>query len=725
MLYFEIQQEIAMKKNRYFLMKTFFRTIFIITLIIQTSACVNESDVQSFDPKQGGAGTPSTAGACGVTSNTCLAGVFNDAPDTATENLWTCRGQDGGIDASCKLPKPMNGACGTTKNTCVTGVLRDTPDTDTNYLWSCQGTGGGTNASCTAAQPPLASNCVQVFYDRTGENGNLARSYALMVLNLMGHFPEHQQIIGPIELYKKGDLNRCAASFYIGMTMDNPLPADFLTDYKNTTQQVVWMGYNFWQLGPEFEKTFGYKTYELNNLDSDHKTPAPDSKPSFFRDVLYKGEVFAKYNVWLKGPPKVLDGAFEMTKLTNKSSSAATVLAEVRHSFTGELIPWALQNANKFYISEVPLSYFHEADRYFVFADLMFDFLKEQPKHNAKHAFIRLEDIGPMEDLGNLQEAMDILTRNGVPAHMNLYPIFNDPLYAVPGHAGKPMTRMEDAPQFSAAIQKHIAAGTTVIWHGVTHQYSNIKNPYTGASGDDYEFWNSVTNSPLAEDSVSYVLNKMDDGFKSLKSQNIEPTLWVIPHYEASALDNVMFGQMFPWMISRGVYIDNKIEGLQPQDPNKSIFFSIANTEETNKNRRDFFASLKVTTNPSIRFGQIFPYELYGDLYAQHVIPENLGNVEPSLTIQVQFVRTVDTILEDAKRNLVLRDVWASVFYHPFLLDPKYNKANGDKTKPKDLERLVSGIKAMGYNFINLNTWVSTHKDPVGKPRIELEETRK
>ena len=33
-------------------------------------------------------------------------------------------------------------------------------------------------------------------------------------------------------------------------------------------------------------------------------------------------------------------------------------------------------NKNKFFITEVPISFAHEADRYFVFADMLFDFSK-------------------------------------------------------------------------------------------------------------------------------------------------------------------------------------------------------------------------------------------------------------------------------------------------------------------------------------------------------------
>jgi hypothetical protein len=35
-----------------------------------------------------------------------------------------------------------------------------------------------------------------------------------------------------------------------------------------------------------------------------------------------------------------------------------------------------------------------------------------------------------------------------------------------------------------------------MVMHGFTHQYGKMKNPHTGVSGDDYEFWNIVDNTP-------------------------------------------------------------------------------------------------------------------------------------------------------------------------------------------------------------------------------------
>ena len=49
------------------------------------------------------------------------------------------------------------------------------------------------------------------------------------------------------------------------------------------------------------------------------------------------------------------------------------------------------------------------------------------------------------------------------------------------------------------------------------------------------------------------------------------------------------------------------------------------------------------------------------------------------------------------------------------------NKENADATKPKDLERLVIGIKALGYKFINLDDYVSANKTAKGNSKIEIE----
>lgn len=589
----------------------------------------------------------------------------------------------------------------------------------------------------------LNGQCVQVFYDSSPDpTYKFGRTHGLMLLNLLGHFPEYQRIIGPIEMYKKGNLDRCHASFYIGAVYNNTLPADFLADYKTTTRQIVWMGYNFWQLGAEFEATFGYKDYIFTTLDYTNRTS--DAKPSFFRDILYKGEVFPKFSTWSSTPPPVtsvppenpgptppppaqtLIAAFEVTKLSNKTAQKSETLAETKHSFTNEIIPWAIKADNKFYIAETPFSFIHEADRYFVFADLIFDFLKVGPKHNSKNALLRLEDIHAFVELNYLDEAVQILKSNSVTPHFSIIPIFKDPFFSVEREDKRIEIRMEEVPEFVSLIQRYKTEGGVFIWHGVTHQYNEVKNPFTASSGDDYEFWDFTKNSPVAEDGVTFVLNKLNNGFESFKKMSIAPKIWLAPHYHASALDDVIFGETFKWVVGRSVYSDAKISGLKTSIQRSSIYFDLNDTVTAQKNREDYFKSLKVIVVPEFRqFGQLFPYEIYGNIYGQNVIPENLGNIQPYLSNQVVNTRIVDKVLEDAKRNLVLRDVWASVFYHPFLLDPLLNTENVDPLKPKDLDRLVKGLKNLGYKFINLDDFAHNNFVQKASPKIELENLKK
>lgn len=91
--------------------------------------------------------------------------------------------------------------------------------------------------------------------------------------------------------------------------------------------------------------------------------------------------------------------------------------------------------------------------------------------------------------------------------------------------------------------------------HGYTHQYSNMRNKYTGVSGDDYEFWNIVTNAPVAEDSTAWALGRLNAGKTELTSNGYTPVAWEnAPHYHASALASKAMPQVFPTTYQRVVY---------------------------------------------------------------------------------------------------------------------------------------------------------------------------
>lgn len=526
--------------------------------------------------------------------------------------------------------------------------------------------------------------CIQVFYDTTADpTYTTGRAYALMLLNLLGHFPEYQQVTGPIRLYKKGDLERCHASFYIGSYYNNVLPSAFISDYLSTTKTVVWLGYSIWQLGLEFEKTFGYSSsVSFTTLDTVNKST--DGKPSFFRDILYKGETFSKYGQYSDATNTKFVATPELVKFQSKLSDVATVLVTAKHSFTNEVIPWALKAGNKYYVAEAPFSYVHERDRYLVFSDLLFDFLEEQPKHAKKYALIRLEDVNPMSDQSLIDKAVGIMKKYLVTPHIAITPIYESATQTV---------RMENSPLFLNLMQRYQSEGSIFLWHG-------NKYPYVTATSNA---------------SVTDFLGKLEDGFSSLKSAAIAPKFWVTPNYTASTVDNIILGKSFNWNIGRAQYSDFRMKNLTA--PVLNLTFDLTDPMRT-QNRKDYFANIAVTevAKPA-SFSQFFPYEIYGNQYGQKVIPENLGNVTPTL-------RKVADILADAKRNLVLRDVWASVFYHPYLLSGTLNPDNINPALPTDLENMVKGLQGMGYEFVNLNDYSTTNTTATLRARVELEDSR-
>ncbi len=73
-------------------------------------------------------------------------------------------------------------------------------------------------------------------------------------------------------------------------------------------------------------------------------------------------------------------------------------------------------------------------------------------------------------------------------------------------------------------------------------------------------------------------------------------------------------------------------------------------------------------------------------MYGTYVIPENIGNIEPE-PFNNHPARLPADLIDSARRNLVVRDGFASFFYHPYL-GTSY------------LRDTVSGIKKLGYTFV-------------------------
>src|SRR5262249_31734564 len=133
---------------------------------------------------------------------------------------------------------------------------------------------------------------------------------------------------------------------------------------------------------------------------------------------------------------------------------------------------------------------------------------------------------------------------------------------------------------------------------------------------------------------------------------------WVTPHYAASATDFALFGKLFERSVQRVCY------SFSGPDPRDFIFVS-----------------------------QFFPYTIYKDHYGQFVWPEDLGFV-PMPGSNWGYAAPGD-IGASADLASVIRDSWASFYWHPQLVN--------SPGEIEHLERIIDHIRAAGFEFVSLS----------------------
>jgi uncharacterized protein YdaL len=479
-----------------------------------------------------------------------------------------------------------------------------------------------------------------ILYDTTGPWGWLGEQYAMQTANLVSHFGSWQA--HPVATYTAGEMAAYQAVVYVGSTYDEPVPTAFLTDVLAGSRPVVWMYDNIWQLtaqSPTFTTTYGW-----NWAQFDFSTVG---------QVVYKNTTLTRY---------AANGAGIMSYAT-VDTTKATVLAEAVRA-DGTRFPWALRSNNLTYVGEIPYAYTDMTDRYLAMSDIFFDVLA--PGTPTRHrALVRIEDVGPDADPAELRNVADYLRSVNVPFSVAVYPRYRDPNGVY--NNGTPVdVTLADKPDVVSALQYMVSRGGTLLMHGYTHQYSNIANPYSGVSGDDFEFFRAhisaddyvIYDGPVAEDSQAWATGRMTSSAAAFNAVGFPaPTVFEFPHYAGSAADYNAVHALFPKRYDRGLYFRNQLAG-GPIDYTK-------------------FG------------GQFFPYAVT-DVYGTYIIPENIGNVEPE-PLNHNPARFPDDLINAASKNLVVRDGFASFFYHPYLGRPY-------------LRETVRGLLRLGYTFVPAGT---------------------
>ncbi|WP_445548199.1 DUF2334 domain-containing protein, partial [Frankia sp. CiP1_Cm_nod1] len=500
--------------------------------------------------------------------------------------------------------------------------------------------GGATVLSGGATVLSGGATGTLVLYDTTGPWGWLGEQYAIQTANLVSRFGTWTA--HPVSSYTAGEQNSYAAVIYIGSTYDEQVPTAFLTDVLAKTRPVIWIYDNIWQLtaqDPNFTTNYGWNWSAFDT--------------SSVGKVSYKGTDLTRYAANGSG----------ILNYSTVNPAVATVVAEAVRA-DGSRFPWAVRSNNLTYIGEIPYSYADATDRYLVLADLLFDLLAPQTTQRHR-ALVRIEDVGPDADPDELRDIADYLHNENIPFSIAVYPRYVDANGTYNNGVPQDYT-LASRPDVVSALQYAVQRGGSLIVHGWTHQYSNVANPYSGASADDFEFFrahidaqnNVIYDGPVPGDSQSWAAGRLNNAKAGFTAAGFTaPNVFEFPHYAGSAADYKAAAQKFPRRYDRGLYFRNQLAGG-----------AIDSTKYA---------------------GQFFPYPVT-DVYGSFVIPENIGNIEPE-PFNNHPARLPADLIGAAQKNLVIRDGFASFFYHPYL-GLGY------------LEDVVEGVRGLGYTFVSANS---------------------
>jgi uncharacterized protein YdaL len=501
----------------------------------------------------------------------------------------------------------------------------------------------------------------------------LGFAYAIMLRNLIGHFNSTVDLV-PIQNYTAGELESYQTTFYLGSYYNNPIPAAFLNDVSATQKTIVWFKYNIWQFAwnaaYNFNTHYGFSFSGLQGLNATPTSTNP--APGFFDTVLYKGMSMVKYYAYDATSGTVnADPDVGVTQIINTALAQAVV--NIKNSATSAQVPYIVRSGNFWYFADLPLSYIGPRDRYLVLCDILHDIFADNQPVSHK-ALVRLEDVDALVDYGTMKTLSDYMVSKHIPFSVATIPHYMDPLGVYNGGVAEEVP-LSQAGTLKRSLNYALARGGKVLMHGYTHQYDSMRNKNTAVSADDFELWNAVANTPVAEDSTAWALGRLQAGKTELLLNGYIPFAWETPHYQASPLAMKAVPQVFKTTYQRAVYYTS-------DTPN----FTLAQG-------KDF------------EVGQFFPYIIKQDYYGQRVLPENLGNIEYDISSIDPFSNVVYTwkdLYLNAQYALVVRDGFASFFFHPFWLESSL--APLVTTGFSDFKSIVQGITGLGYTWADPST---------------------
>ena len=536
------------------------------------------------------------------------------------------------------------------------------------YTTVADGESDSTEADFAATFGEEGKAATLVLYDETDEPATNGELYAVATGNLVTHF-------GTVDIkaaadYADNAMTEYDAVVYIGTDSSTTPPQTFLDDVISLDVPVLWVGKNLNATAAEqgdrtasFQAEFGWDPTETRTVSSD-----------LIHTVRYNDKDVARYTesvATLETPVIGSEDAADVLATAQCRRDDAPVSCVSGEADGAQEVPWAVRSKNLTFVSEIPLDYIDENDTYLIYSDLFYDLLAPETAP-VKQAAVRLEDVGPESDPADLRAVADYLHEAGAPFQVAVMPIH---IARTPDRDDWYGLSLLDRPEVVDALKYMQDRGGMLIQHGTTHQFGTLDNPYSGRTGEDYEFYrfgcSATAQQPyefgdcentsyirqigrVSEDDVDQHRTRIEQGRQVMIDAGLgEPEIFETPHYAASPNAYAAMTEVYGKRYEQSDYFAGILSG-EPSEAGRA-------------------------------YSQHFPYSVH-DIYGSKVYPENLGNITESEQNN-HAVRDPEFLVSRAEAHLAVRESTASFFFHPYL-DISY------------LKDTVEGIQALGFEFV-------------------------
>lgn len=325
-----------------------------------------------------------------------------------------------------------------------------------------------------------------------------------------------------LENYKKGYIKNFDSVFIINIKNDI-LNEDFLYDISDYNKNIYWIG------------------NKIENI----------LEPSKKYSMSYKGKSKSINAVFYKNKKILLQSKNEFNVLS--SSRNTEILSTMIDGYNE--YPYVIREKNLYYISQWNLG------ENFIFEDSLNDFFEVENNKNNE-IFIKINNVNPNTDIKKLSEISDYLYSQSVPFLVSLTPTYTD-------IKNKNIKTMDLNLEFIKVLQKIQEQGGVVVLNG----YSNYKDKEQNI---DYEFWDIKNDTPITNDTKSYIKERVLNGLRICIENNIYPLAFEAP---GGAIDSKGYKEIKKYFSTSIGYFqnnnDNYFISSFPYKINKSDLFNI------------------------------------------------------------------------------------------------------------------------------------------------------